>query len=315
MGYCRSTERNGLQCIWSADGVQGRVLSEQDECCFLRKCEVEESKQLVSSAARSLPDAPPLHTKCDVFEPSSAFLNDLKRKRDNENGCRSGELSQHYSREEAYWRGMYTPIDRRIAQTPHDVVETRQQSVSQEQWFLFDQELDAHVERETDEQLRTRAGLCREFVRYALKWLSPLGFMHDRHKSPRNCPTLTKPLTEAWDLRFTPRWTKGWRIGLFSDCSTRPGELDMDPQLVLCRSNVTEQVGDHPFPGLADKMLEVRYYDVVPGFGSAYRFFSSTNDMELILLAHAKLLEMTVLDFEQAVVPKLSKHPAASAIE
>ena len=262
-----------------------------EERVLFEQYEIERSKEYILGGARSTPNlGPPVVG--DVPETRSPILSELRKRRDQENGCNCLELSQHYSYDEASWRGEYDPIHRRIAQLPPNVKETHQESLFEESWALFDRDIDAHQHEMINSGNASRSKLCRLFIDVAGRKLGDLGFSEEKSKSPRNYPTLTKRLNDFWDLRFAPRRTRDWKQALFESRDSRPWHKFSELKLLLCHSSLHEQVGDYAVPN--DSILEFRYEHILPGFADAYHSFFGPTELELIILAHTSLLELVL---------------------
>jgi hypothetical protein len=224
---------------------------------------------------------------------SSPFLQELRARRDQENGVPVGELRARYSPEEALWRREIDPCRRRMVQC-----EVHDRAGYQERWAaMLDEErsaLQMEAERHSTGSGRLPhtldvAGRYRFFSATMERNAAELGFQLNKGKSRPSDPVLTRPIADDWVL--------SWIIDDKQSFSAHPSHGFFAPTFGI-RSDRVRGAGSRVESG---ESLTIRYSGIVPGFANGYWKFFDLDELETIIMAHLNLYGLIASAVEAAV--------------
>ena len=243
-----------------------------DEFDLHRQIRIERAKILLGNPW------PPLNWLPEYRRPlfKSPLLEELRAKRDVENGVPETELAKRYPGGESLWRSEIDPCGRHSA-----YLEVTHREVYDARWAAAVEAMKLQVQKET-RRFATNLSGTHTFDkdgRYALftavmeRDAEPLGFHYDKRKSRSNFPVFSKAVAGDWDLC--------WAIE--EPNFFYPFEGHFEPYLEIRHRELRGSIRK----GTAGEYLHIRYYtSVVPGFFNAYRTFRASDELETMIKAH-----------------------------
>jgi hypothetical protein len=210
----------------------------------------------------------------------SPFLESLRRRRDQENGCSETELSLRFEAGEATWRREIDPCQRNIAR---DMVARRMEHEARFETVVeIERNLAAEEARRFSTGLGARVRMFDEKDRYALfvevmlRDAASLGFEFDNKRSHTRGPLFFKTITDDWRLC----WSIDSRFLFFT-----PTEGRFLPSLHLCSRKIANPRDvTEPY-----QTLLIRYDAIIYGLLTAYWAFFDFDQLERAIRSHLQL--------------------------
>ena len=212
----------------------------------------------------------------------SPFLQELRKKRDRDNGVPENELESIYPNSEVTWRSQVDPAERnrwRSRALNAEAYEKRwsemllaqRQQLKQES--LFSSGL-------ADACPYTYDGRYEFYITLMDKEVIKYGFSFDKAKSKRKYPIYSKSIIGDWELCWAIEERQPFCMDFYEGC--------LLPYLEVRHRTDRVVYADHK----ASDVMRIGYSAIIPGFFTGYRKFSDFRQMEIIIKAHLYLYGM-----------------------
>jgi hypothetical protein len=228
---------------------------------------------------------------------SSAFLEQLRRKRDELNGVPEEQIGERYPLEG--WRREVDPARRRMIQaevTDRSAYQKRFQSMLQEQRDIVALEATQHATDLASEGGLEGIGLYAFFTAVMERNATALGFHLDKDKSLPNSPVFSKKVSRDWDIC--------WELERLNKLASKPLEWQFHPLLEIRHRSLTGSINR----GKAGEFLLIRYQHIVRNFGNAYGAFVDLRELETVIKAHLFAYSLMAPIFEDGLGSVLAAH-------
>ncbi|MGO4683361.1 hypothetical protein [Hyphomicrobium sp. 2TAF46] len=236
---------------------------------------------------------------------NSPFLEELRQKRDAQNGCSERELDEHFPSREAWVRGALSEVDRRRRIEMHEVYETKRFRALDEAAKILKLEAVQHatdLSRRIGTTVRDR---CEIFRDVAERQLQHHGFKAWMGKGDRVYPIVSKRLNSNWELRWAPEKDLS-RLGSLEGINDTYGIASylFFEELYVCQSKLSATFQDS---GRTGELFRLQYHGFVPFIWQGYNCFRTNAEFETAVRARASLIGL-LLDnssevFERTFLP------------
>jgi len=236
---------------------------------------------------------------------NSPFLEELRQKRDAQNGCSERELDEHFPLREAWARGALSEVDRRRRIESHEVQETKRSRALDQAAEILKREAVQHATELSGRICTAVRDRCEIFRDVAERQLHRHGFTAWASKGDRAHPIARKRLNNNWELRWAPEkdLTRLGSLEGFNDTYGIVSYLFFD-ELYVCQSKLSPTFQD---TGRTGELFRLQYHGLVPFIWQGYNRFRTNAEFETAVRARAPLIDL-LLDnscnvFEQTFSP------------
>lgn len=270
----------------------------EEEWEIHRRCEIEEAKEHLCGACRHFP-ALSGHPAYLYRRP---YLEQLRTKRDSENGVPVEELGQRYTDErEHYVRLSYDPCERNRKYEQYynrKLFEGKWNAMEARQWAQYGREVAAQKTELGDDWEVSRLGRTSFAITVAEECGRPLGFEFNKSMSLKYWPVLWKPLTEFWGLRWHFKSDAKWEFSPFVTRDNKMAQPNITPQLTLCPVHLRGNIETKAKRG---EDLEIRFVRILHGFPNTYRYFYDHHELETNIKANFAMLSIALYEIENRI--------------
>jgi hypothetical protein len=213
----------------------------------------------------------------------SEFIENLKARRDEENGVPQRELESRYPGDRTVWRLEFEPCRRHMAYfeaTNPEAFEAQWKAVVEAGRLRVAEEATRFATRLSEAYDFTSGGRHGLFVAVMEQEAKNLGFFYDKERSSPTCPIFSNSVTPNWDLCLA--------IEDFLTFVLKPfvGHID------FCLEIRPRELPGGSRKGKAEEYLRIRFSRVVPGFFHAYWTFHNLAELETLIKAHLFLYRL-----------------------
>jgi hypothetical protein len=235
------------------------------------------------------------HLRPDAYR--SDFIERLRAERDARNGVPFKEIPENCP-----WCRELDPCASRkswfIFNEPTHYNYRRREMV-REHRLLRQQEANMHATGLGQGVEDTPLGWAQFLVAAFDVYLTPLGFLQDRHRSRTFLPVYSKRIAPGWDLCFSLESRRNIELHVRNYSEERgawtPLEICLDVRAEGRKQRAPFRIGTPP------DVLDIRYHYIVNGFGWAYGYFTDLDSFECSIKAYAHFYSFIQVKIEDTL--------------
>ena len=247
----------------------------QEDCEVHRRCIIERAKNLLGRPW-------PLRARRSEREAffHSDYIQNLKARRDAENGVDEMQLADRYPGE--IWRLEYDPClqahARFVISQPSQNAQ-RMEQVLYEERSIIERETSRHATGLSDQYASEGSevggsGRIEFLIAVMQREIGGLGYEYDSLKGGSDYPVFSKPVGKEWDLCWVLDDVSAFALG-----------VAIGRYVPLLQLRHRRLAGDLR-GAKSGEWLQFRYRGIVPGFDQAYSQFYDLDELEMLIKAN-----------------------------